>query len=226
MWHAFQDCAHLNVSLCHIGPSLLQQELSWVFEDPALNYLFRVGPRSLDRNGVLSLHVPPESRKECQRFLEGIQSHQELDPAHARTMVVGYLLLFLGEIARWASPELRLPNKKRAERVHRVVIEGMRLLKEDLARDWSLRELAEALRVEKSYVVRLFKAYTGLSPMAYLAHCRAECAATLLVTTNRSVTEVAQEVGWSDPNYFARRFRSHFGLSATTFRERFKQDPD
>jgi AraC family L-rhamnose operon transcriptional activator RhaR len=30
-------------------------------------------------------------------------------------------------------------------------------------------------------------------------------------------------VGWPDPNYFARRFRSHFGLSATTFRERFRE---
>lgn len=226
MWHAFSDCLNLQAYVCYFEPRLLQRELSWLLEDPALNYFFRVGPRSLDRKGIISLHIPAEARKGCIQFLQGIEAHQELQAAHARTALVGYLLLFLGEIARWAGPELRLPDKKRSERVHRVVIEGMRLLKDDLTRDWTLTELATALRVEKSYVVRLFKAYTGLSPMAYLAHCRAERAATLLLTTNQAVSEIAQLVGWPDANYFARRFRSHFGLSATTFRERFRDNSD
>jgi len=222
MWHAFSECSALNVFVCYFPPELLQKELPWLLEDPALNYLFRVGPRSVDRQGVISLHIPQEARKECLRSFEGILEFQDLEPVRARTVQLGYLLLFLGQLARWAAPELQLPDKKRSDRVHRVVIEGMRLLKEDLAREWTLKELADALHVEKSYVVRLFKSHTGLSPMAYLAHCRAERAATLLLTTDETVTEVAQRVGWSDPNYFARRFRTHFGMSATTYRERFR----
>ncbi|MDX9974916.1 MAG: AraC family transcriptional regulator, partial [FCB group bacterium] len=196
MWHAFSDCANLHAYVCYFEPRLLQRELSWVLEDPALNYFFRVGPRSLDRKGVISLHIPVEARKDCIRFLEGIEANQDAQAAHARTALVGYFLLFLGEVARWALPELHLPEKKRPVRVHHVVIEGMRLLKEDLTRDWTLTDLATALGVEKSYVVRLFKAYTGLSPMAYLAHCRAERAATLLLTTKTAISEVAQQVGW------------------------------
>jgi AraC family L-rhamnose operon transcriptional activator RhaR len=221
MWHSFSECQELEAYVCCFGPELLQKELSWLLEDPALNYLFRVGPRSLKRKGVISLRLPPEPREACRRCLEGIMSCEGLEVVRARTMLIGHLLLFLGELARWAAPEVLLPGSKRPEKVHRVVIEGLRLIKDDLPRDWTLKELAEALRVEKSYVVRLFKAHTGLSPMAYLAHCRAERAATLLLTSDLSITEVAREVGWTDPNYFARRFKAHFGVSATTYRARF-----
>ena len=36
--------------------------------------------------------------------------------------------------------------------------------------------------------------------------------------TARTVADIGQEVGWLDPNYFARRFRAHFGVSATAYR--------
>jgi AraC family L-rhamnose operon transcriptional activator RhaR len=45
-----------------------------------------------------------------------------------------------------------------------------------------------------------------MSAMAYLAHHRMETAAVLL--------------GRTDQNYFARRFKAHYGLSPTTYRLR------
>jgi AraC-like DNA-binding protein len=35
------------------------------------------------------------------------------------------------------------------------------------------------------------------------------------------VTCIGRAVGWPDQNYFARRFKAHHGLSATTYRKRF-----
>jgi AraC family L-rhamnose operon transcriptional activator RhaR len=69
--------------------------------------------------------------------------------------------------------------------------------------------------------VRLFKAQTGLPPLAYLARHRAERAAMLLLQTDRPIAQIGEAVGWDDPNYFARRFRAYFGVSATTYRARF-----
>ena len=57
--------------------------------------------------------------------------------------------------------------------------------------------------------------------MAYLAQLRAEHAAVLLLHSDESVAAIGRAVGWPDQNYFARRFRAYYGLSATTYRKRF-----
>ena len=97
----------------------------------------------------------------------------------------------------------------------------MRLLEGRIAYRWSLTELAEQLHLAPGYLVRLFKAATGLPPMAYLARLRAENAAALLLNSDQPITRVGQAVGWPDQNYFARRFKAHYGLSASTYRAQF-----
>jgi AraC family L-rhamnose operon transcriptional activator RhaR len=97
----------------------------------------------------------------------------------------------------------------------------MRLLEADLAQDWTLTGLAAELHLAPGYLVRLFNAATGLPPMAYLAQLRAEHAAVLLLHTGEPVTSIGRTVGWPDQSMFARRFKAHYGLSATTYRKRF-----
>jgi AraC family L-rhamnose operon transcriptional activator RhaR len=57
--------------------------------------------------------------------------------------------------------------------------------------------------------------------MTYLARRRVETAAGLLLHTDQPVTQIGRSVGWPDQNYFARRFKADFGLSATSYRSRF-----
>jgi len=105
--------------------------------------------------------------------------------------------------------------------VHPAVGRAMRLLEADLARQWSLPALAAELHLTRGHLVRIFKAATGLPPMAYLAQVRAEHAAVLLLHSDEPITGIGKAVGWPDSNYFARRFKAHYGLSATTYRKRF-----
>ncbi|WP_218038136.1 helix-turn-helix transcriptional regulator [Acrocarpospora pleiomorpha] len=90
-----------------------------------------------------------------------------------------------------------------------------------MAHDWTLTELSEHLHLAPGYLVRLFKNETGLPPMAYLTRQRVETAAALLLHTEEPVAHIGESVGWSDQNYFARRFKTHFGLSPTSYRNRF-----
>jgi AraC family L-rhamnose operon transcriptional activator RhaR len=97
----------------------------------------------------------------------------------------------------------------------------MRMMEERPAHQWTLTSLAASLHLAPGYLVRLFKSATGLPPMAYLSRQRVELAATRLLHTDQPISRIGESVGWPDQNYFARRFRSHYGLSASTYRARF-----
>lgn len=214
-WHAYAECKDLQVVNCCFGVELLRRELAWVLEDPRLNTLFWRGPLSESGRGLVTMKLQPPTVEECHHCMNQIAAAEG-----SRARQVGLLLLLLEELSKHVQPPR--PDNEMPPPVHAAVTRGTRLLEERLAHDWSLEELAEMLRIDASYLSRLFKSATGIPPMAYLARCRAEQAASMLLRTARPVSEIAAEVGWSDPNYFARRFRAYFGLNATRYRERFR----
>ena len=216
-WHTYEGCVALKVYNCYFGAELLERELASLASDPAMNYLFRGGPKSLEALGIISFRLEPEALRACQGHIEAIVRCD--DPIYGHIERVGHLLLLLGQLARGMGAGQRVASESAPR--HPAVGEALRLLDEGFAIAWSLEELARRVHLAPAYLVRLFKRETGRAPMAYLARCRAERAAALLLGTARSVHEIGEAVGWDDPNYFARRFRGHFGVSATEYRERF-----
>ena len=64
-----------------------------------------------------------------------------------------------------------------------------------------------------SQLFRKIKALTGKSIVAYLRSYRLLKGWELLQTTTMNVSEVAYEVGFTDPGYFSRMFLEEFGVS-------------
>jgi AraC family transcriptional regulator, L-rhamnose operon transcriptional activator RhaR len=152
--------------------------------------------------------------------LDALAALRHRPVAQHRGDVVGRLALLFSHLGRAAAQNHGSLLSTGAP-AHPAVGRAMRLLEADVARRWTLTALAGELHVAPGYLVRLFKAATGLPPMAYLAQVRAEHAAVLLLHSDEPVTCIGRAVGWPDQNYFARRFKAHYGLSATTYRKRF-----
>lgn len=79
-------------------------------------------------------------------------------------------------------------------------------------------DLAALVGVSTSQFNRRFKAFTGLSPMAYLLTVRVNAAKAQLLHTDRSVTEIARDLGFYDQSHFTRLFTKAEGKSPTWFR--------
>ena len=222
-WHAYQSAKQLELYECQFGIELLQRELAWTRTDPAMELMFWDTLTSLDRRGVLKLNVSAEPLARCEKLLAESAELSARDPSANRAEEIGRLLLFLAEIGREVLASVQNIRKGKPQ-AHQAVTDGIRIMEEDIRRDWTLPELAKRLNVDKSYLVRLFRSHTGSPPMQFLAKLRAERAAMLLLRTHRDVSVIGQQVGWSDANYFARRFKAHLGMSATRYRHQFASE--
>jgi len=157
---------------------------------------------------------------DCLTHLSALAALRHRPPALHRPDIVGRLVLLFGELGR-AVAQASGARPGEPALAHPAVVQAMRLLEADIARAWTLTGLAAELHLAPGYLVRLFKAATGLPPMAYLAQLRAEHAAVLLLHSDEPITSIGRAVGWPDQSSFARRFKAHYGLSATTYRKRF-----
>ncbi len=86
------------------------------------------------------------------------------------------------------------------------------------SRALTLNEVAEFAHFTPNYLCRIFKRHTGMSPMKYLQTVRIEGAKKLLSLTDLPVYTIAEKMGINEPSYFARMFRSTYGISPQTYR--------
>jgi AraC family transcriptional regulator, L-rhamnose operon transcriptional activator RhaR len=221
VWHGYEDCRDLVLYNCCFSTELLYRELTWTREDPLLGYLLWTGPHSMERRGILTTRLAPRTLQDCVVHLDALRQLRSQTVALHRGDIIGRLSLFLSALARAVARERTGAHAAPAGPTHPAVVQAMRMLEARPAHPWTLTELAERLHLAPRYLVRIFKSATGLPPMAYLARHRVETAAALLLNTDQPITQIGQTVGWPDQNYFARRFKAHYGLSATTYRARF-----
>ncbi|HEV2293241.1 MAG TPA: AraC family transcriptional regulator [Tepidisphaeraceae bacterium] len=218
-WHAYVQSRHLLVYNLLLGIELLQRELAWTREDPLMNYLLWTGPAETERRGIMRLALSRPMLRRARTLLDAVGQSTQAAASSNRAEQIGRLLLFLSAMAQQL--DRRDVAVRKAPQQHDAVVRGVRLLENDLAKCWTLSTLSEQLDIDDSYLVRLFKRSTGLSPIAYLARARAERAAVMLLRTDLPIADIAADVGWHDPNYFARRFKSHFKIAATEYRRHF-----
>jgi AraC-like DNA-binding protein len=83
-----------------------------------------------------------------------------------------------------------------------------------------VEELAKELKVGYSYFRQVFKARTGLSPKQYQLQIRLHKAQDLLANTSRSVSEIAEILGFNTAFHLSTQFKNHVGLAPLTWRKR------
>jgi AraC-like DNA-binding protein len=92
------------------------------------------------------------------------------------------------------------------------------ILQQNLNRQLSVTELADAVGLSASHLTARFREVLGCPPGKYQTRLRMSVARELLDTTDLPVASIARQVGYVDPYYFARQFRAVHGMTATAYR--------
>ena len=82
----------------------------------------------------------------------------------------------------------------------------------------SLRDMSRVAYLSTFHFNRVFHQITGLPPAKFISAMRLEEAKRLLLNTNRSITDISFEVGYTSLSTFTRRFTQRVGLGPREFR--------
>ena len=92
-------------------------------------------------------------------------------------------------------------------------------MEKHFADEVSLKQVAQVAAISESECMRCFKRSTGLSPMQFLKEYRLIRAAELIQSTNRRISDIAENCGFWDMSYFAKSFKQLINESPTEYRK-------
>lgn len=83
----------------------------------------------------------------------------------------------------------------------------------------TLDEISGSCGIDKAYMCRLFKKFSGTSPYSYLLKLKMSSATVRLKTSDHTLMNIALENGFKDPYHFSKAFKKIYGVSPDAFRK-------
>ena len=94
------------------------------------------------------------------------------------------------------------------------------MIQEKLTEDLTVGNIAEDMGMSMYYMCHLFKKTTGITIMDYKNELRIARAKDFLACSDKKITDIALECGFSSASYFTERFRLRYGAPPHRFRRR------
>ncbi|MBR2180729.1 MAG: helix-turn-helix transcriptional regulator [Oscillospiraceae bacterium] len=169
--------------------------------------------------GTTLISIPASRREYILNLLERIEEEfcENYSEKYTDAMIKSYLtelFLFI----------FKYNNRKITETVPESIPEkeiqlAARYIYENFDKKLTLSSVASFVHMSESYFSKKFKAVTGLNFSEYLISTRIKAADEMLLGTDKSISEIAETCGFSDPNYFGDVFKKHKGVSPRKYKK-------
>ena len=126
-------------------------------------------------------------------------------------------------LRRWYekdTAEKKIPSPEQMERLQLV----LNYVLENYRQSITTADAAAVCHVSYGHFSKLFAKTMGKSFNEYLAAVRLSAAERLLITTEKSVTEIALETGFSSQSYFTQRFTAKNDLTPRDYRKKYRRN--
>ncbi len=87
--------------------------------------------------------------------------------------------------------------------------------------DLSLKSISQVFGLSSTYLGKIFKAVQGEAYSSYVTNYRLEKSKEALLSTAKTVNEIAIEMGFTNSTYYATLFKNTYGMTPTAFRNRY-----
>jgi AraC family transcriptional regulator len=152
--------------------------------------------------------------KEVLPLFTGYTSKDDVALRLKRFYALGRAIALLAMLAD------EMTDKAGSYQYDRRIAKAMDWISVNMTKDFSLRELAGTAGVSTSQLIRLFRQFVGMTPMAYVSMQRMQEAQRLLANSDWSIVKVAAHLGYNDQSHFTKRFHRVTGVTPAAFRRK------
>ena len=211
-------------------PPLVYHRTFSVSETPYTNYLIKISDKLATRfqkevntaiwNSVFEqklLSFSSENQFHIERLMQDMLSVYEKKENYSELILTGllyHLVIFLHDNT------IKKSGQFFKEELSKEILDAMFYMEQHYAEELRLPDVAAKTGFSEGYFSRLFSSQTGLSFTEYLTNIRILRAKELLLQTNKSVSEIAFETGFSGGDYFSSVFSKKEGMTPSAFRKK------
>ena len=95
-------------------------------------------------------------------------------------------------------------------------------IKADFNQSLKIDELASLVNMSTSTFLRRFKKNFNMPPVQYIRDVRLNTVCSMLLETNKTISDITYETGFCDQSYLTREFKKMTGLSPSDYRKKYK----
>ncbi|GIZ09854.1 AraC family transcriptional regulator [Flavobacterium sp. UMI-01] len=228
-----------NGALIFIAPKqVIQWDSSFIFEQKGFSINFHEDflkgtdlAQQIKKYGFFSyaaneaLHLSPKEEKQIESIVENIEiEYQNNQDAFSKDIIISQLDTLLKYANRFY--ERQFLNRK--ELSHSLLeqfnqeldkyFESGQLQEKGIP---SIEQLAEKMSVSQRYLSDTLKKETGKTTTEHLQLRMIDEAKNFLLQPNKSISEVAYELGFEYPQYFSRLFKKKEGISPSEYQQKY-----
>ncbi|WP_346338517.1 helix-turn-helix domain-containing protein [Vibrio parahaemolyticus] len=151
--------------------------------------------------------INDQSSETANRLITRLDSEIGTDTFESKIVCQSLFNLLLVELSRGRIYSLE------GESDEDKVLSVMGYLHQNYAEQFNLQDLAEQAGISTKQLSKILSRMTGMSYPNYLNHIRMSKALEALKYSDRSITDIAFDVGYQDSNYFSSKFKKVFNAT-------------
>lgn len=200
-----EDCAYICIlvhpSLLCSNPYIERNYISQITSDNHSYFILKDSERERKITNTL-LEIYNQKQKGSKNFYFEVQQYL--------FSLAADLYSVMNKSAKTDTPHRNFSNIKLM----------MNYIAEHYSEKIALSDIAKSANVCSNSCISMFKSFTNATPIEYLTNYRISKAAQLLKSTDKSISEIAQDCGFSGSSYFAEVFKRFAGETPKAFRDR------
>ena len=157
-------------------------------------------------------YLNEDELKSIQRDIDTIKEETNRKDDFSKSVIKGLLNKIVIQILRGA-------HKKTQKKKHKDIKSVLSYIRYHFREQITMEQMADMLHITPSYFCRCFKEYTDQTFKEYIMSLRLDYALRQINTTDKSITEICYESGFSSSAYFSKVFTQKFGTPPSKIRK-------